>query len=301
MEFYSDKDIQELNIDNKDILKWVEEAFLLKSESFLPHKISQTFNKGKNFYNTMPCIIPAIDSAGVKIVSRYPERQPSIEGHLLLYSYSDGKLLAMMDATWITTMRTGAVANLAVKTFAKNNFESIALIGLGQTGKSFLDLFISSNDNKSKIFKLKKYKDHTDSIVKKLRKNGINNIQICETNEELIKDSDVIVSAVTVSNELIGKDEWYKKGVLVVPIHTRGFQNCDLFFDRIFADDESHVDGFKHFSQFNYFNELDKVLKNEDKGRQSDEERILSYNIGIALHDIFFARKIYNKIIASVS
>src|SRR5690606_38639268 len=120
---------------------------------------------------------------------------------------------------------------------------------------------------------------------KKLHENGVNNIQICETNEELIRNSDVVVSALTVSDNLIGEDEWYKKGVLVIPIHTRGFQNCDLFFDKVFADDKSHVEGFKHFGQFKYFNEIDKILKNEDEGRRTEDERILSYNIGIALHD----------------
>lgn len=296
MIFYSDRDIQKLNIGPESILKWVEEAFLLKSDSFLPHKISQAFNEGRNFYNTMPCIIPGIDSAGVKIVSRYPERNPSIEGHLLLYSYGNGELLAMMDATWITAMRTGAVANLAVKTFAKKDFQSIALIGLGQTGQSFLDLFVSNIENRSKLIKLKRYKDHTDRVVKKLHEKGIYNIQICETNEELIQNSDVIVSALTVSDQLIGEDEWYKKGVLVIPIHTRGFQNCDLFFDKVFADDKSHVEDFKYFDKFRYFNEIDHVLKKNDEGRQTEDERILSYNIGIALHDIYFARKIYNKI-----
>ncbi len=296
MIYYRDEDIQKLNIDSKSILNWVEKAFLLKNDSLLPHKISQTFNEGRNFYNTMPCIIPNIDSAGVKIVSRYPERQPSIEGHLLLYSYSTGELLAMMDATWITTMRTGAVANLAVRTFAKKDFQSMALMGLGQTGKSFLDLFVSNSENRSKLIKLKKYKNHTDEVVKELQEKGVNNIQICDSNEELIRDSDVVVSAITVADNLIGEDEWYKKGVLVVPIHTRGFQNCDLFFDKVFADDESHVEGFRYFNQFKYFNEIDRVLKNEDEGRQSEDERILSYNIGIALHDIFFARKIYDRI-----
>ena len=92
----------------------------------------------------------------------------------------------------------------------------------------------------------------------------------------------------------LGKDEWFKEGVLVVPIHTRGFQNCDLFFDKVFADDTSHVDGFKYFKQFKKFSEFDKVLHKEVVGRENDKERILSYNIGIALHDIYIAKKIFN-------
>lgn len=294
MKVYSEEYIESLNIENKQIIYWVKEAFLCKQQSFLPHKISQTFNDGNNFYNTMPAIMPTIDSAGVKVVSRYLERTPSIKGDLLLYRYSDGQALALMDATWITKKRTGAVAALAVETFAKPNFESIAVLGLGQAGRSFLEMFITNENNKNKLFKLMSYKNHAEETSIFLQEHNVRNIKICYNYKELIQDSDVIVSALTVANNQIGEDEWFKQGVLVVPIHTRGFQNCDIFFNKIFADDEGHVEGFKYFSRFKSFGEIDKVLLGEIKGRESNDERILSYNIGIALHDIYLARKIYN-------
>ena len=113
----------------------------------------------------------------------------------------------------------------------------------------------------------------------------------------MIENSDVIVSAVTEMPYLFcEKEELYKKGVLLVPIHTRGFQNCDLFFDHIFADDRGHVSGFKYFNQFKAFNELSEVLLNLVPARKSEEERIIAYNIGLGLHDIFFATKIYERL-----
>lgn len=294
MKIYNEEQIESLGIENKQIMHWVKEVFLCKQQSFLPHKISQTFNNGNNFYNTMPAIMPTIDSAGVKIVSRYAERTPSIKGDLLLYRYSDGEALALMDATWITKKRTGAVAALAVETFAKPDFENIAILGLGQAGRSFLEMFITNESNKNKTFKLMAYKNHAEETSAFLQKYGIKNIEICHNYKELIENSDVIVSALTVANNQIGEDEWFKEGVLVVPIHTRGFQNCDLFFDKVFADDKAHVEGFKYFNKFKSFSEIDKVLLGEIKGRETSAERILSYNIGIALHDIYLATKIYN-------
>ena len=82
----------------------------------------------------------------------------------------------------------------------------------------------------------------------------------------------------------------FKPGVLVVLVHTRGFQNCDTVFDKVFADDEGHVKGLKYFSQFKKFAELDRILKGQISGRENDSERILSYNIGIGIHDIYFAQ-----------
>ena len=40
--------------------------------------------------------------------------------------------------------------------------------------------------------------------------------------------------------EKIGTDEYFKEGCTVIPICTMGFQNCDLFFDRVFTDEIEH-------------------------------------------------------------
>ena len=91
----------------------------------------------------------------------------------------------------------------------------------------------------------------------------------------------------------ICSDEAFDEGVLIVPVHTRGFTNCDLFFDKVFADDTGHVDHFKNFSKFKYYAEVCDVVNNRKTGRENDKERILAYNIGISTHDIYFAGKIY--------
>jgi ornithine cyclodeaminase/alanine dehydrogenase-like protein (mu-crystallin family) len=78
----------------------------------------------------------------------------------------------------------------------------------------------------------------------------------------------------------------------VIPVHTRGFQNCDLFFDKVFADDTGHVKSFQYFDRFKQFAEVSDVLCGASGGRENNEERILVYNIGLAIHDIYFAHKI---------
>ena len=62
-----------------------------------------------------------------------------------------------------------------------------------------------------------------------------------------------------------------------------------LLIHSAFTDDGSY---FKQFDEFAH------VLIGENPGRESEQERILVYNIGIALHDIYFASKIYDKLSA---
>lgn len=289
--------IEALKITPKQCVEWVTESFMMKYEAQLPPKIS-VHPQGIDFYTSMPCLLPnSFDRFGVKVVSRINGRKPALHSDLLLYEASTGELLSLMDADWITQMRTGAVAALTIQTLQKKDAHVYAFVGLGSVAKATMECFLAIlPQDKHIIVKLQKYKDQAEAFAQQFADNRVT-YQIVESHEELVKDSDVIVSAVTEMTELFCEDNsLFKEGVLVVPVHTRGFQNCDLFFDHIFADDRGHVQGFKYFSQFKSFNELSEVLSGNIPARQSDKERILAYNIGLGLHDVVFATKIYERL-----
>lgn len=282
--------IKNLNISPSQCVEWVEDAFSIKSECDLPPKISQKL-PNNIFINTMPCIIPSIGIGGVKIVSRYPERVPSLDSTLVIFDIATGEIIALMDADWITTMRTGAVAAISIKKLAKDNFHTIGMLGLGNTARSTLKCLHSIIENDISIV-LKKYKNQAEVFINDF--SNYKNIEflITDNNEDLIKNKDVIISCVTAMEQQVGLDIWYSEGVLVVPVHTRGFQNCDLFFDKVFVDDMEHVKSFKYFDKFKYVNEISEVILGKDIGRNNNKERIISYNIGLALHDVYFAAQI---------
>ena len=141
--------------------------------------------------------------------------------------------------------------------------------------------------------KLKKYKNQHELFAKRFSEYSNVTFVFCDTYEEVVRDSDVIVSAATVFEEDVCSDDCFKEGVLVVPVHTRGFTNCDLFFDKVYADDRGHVKGFRYFDRFRSFAEVSEVVNGRKLGRESDRERILAYNIGVAMHDIYFSGKLY--------
>ena len=117
---------------------------------------------------------------------------------------------------------------------------------------------------------------------------------------DLVKESSVLISCITYAGELLcPHDELFGPGMLLIPVHTRGFQNCDLFFDKVFGDDTGHVQGFKYFSQFKKYDELSQVLLGNNPGRESDSERIISYNVGIGIHDAVYSSHIYDIVTAN--
>ncbi len=294
MKYICDEEINKLNISPQKMVEWVDETLRAKHYSVLPPKISMK-QENHIFYNIMPCIIPSLGLAGVKAVNRYPQRDPSLRSHLMLYDYLSGELKAIMDADWITTWRTAAVAVHSINLFAVKDYSTIAFLGMGVIGQAILEMFVKTL-NKNVSIRILNYKDRAQSIIDKY--NSYKNIEWekYEDYNDMIKDCDVIVSAVTYTEDDFTEASLYKKGCLLVPVHTRGFKQCDLCFDKIYGDDKGHIEGFEFFNKFNSFNEVSDVLEGKCPGRENSDERIIAYNIGIALHDIVFANKIYQMI-----
>lgn len=165
---------------------WVEEVLKRKDESILPAKISLKPNIAEVFYNVMPSILLWKNWAGVKLVTRYPQRKPVLDSQILLYDLTTGKNLALVDGNWITSMRTGAVAAHSVKLLAVNHFSTIGIIGLGNTARAFLLVLLSLYPNKPLTVKIKKYKDQHDLFIKRFSE--FHNIEFicCETLRETV-------------------------------------------------------------------------------------------------------------------
>lgn len=285
----------DLNIDPIKCYQWVEDMLSGKDKVILPAKTSIK-PSDEVFYNVMPSILPEYNAAGVKIVTRYPERIPSLDSQIMMYDFESGKITAILDGNYITTMRTGAVAAHSIKLFAKENFEDIGFIGLGNQARATIKVLVSLLYNKKITLKLLKYKDQHkkfEEYVKILPGSDNIEIKLCDSYKETVKGSDVIVSSVTYFANDICEDDCFDEGCLVVPIHTRSFMNCDLFFDKVFADDTDHVKGFKYFDKFKKFSEVSDVIMRRSEGRVNDKERILVYNIGLSIHDVYFAEQIY--------
>lgn len=297
MKLITNKDITSLNISPIDCINWVREAFEMKSECQLPAKMS-VHPTGNDFFTTMPCLLPKnIGRFGCKVVSRIVGRLPALKSDLMLFDSTTGELLSIVNCDWITAMRTGAVAALAIKTFRNSQASNYAFIGLGSTARATLTCLLESCADEHLDIRLFKYKDQAEKIVAEYSHYSNVSFKIIDNIADLVNNADVVVSCITDANGLLVEDEnLFNPGVLIVPVHTRGFQNCDTTFDKVFADDTDHVKGFKYFSEFKEFHQIEEVLKGEVAGRTSDSERILSYNIGLGLHDVLYASRIYDML-----
>ena len=292
--------IDALNISSKECIEWVKQGFLMKDDAQMPAKLS-VHPQGEDFMTSMPCLLPKYNGRkyfGLKLVSRIEGQTPTLKSDITLYDAETGHLLAIMDGDWITAMRTGAVAALAARTFQRKGVDTYSMIGLGNIARAVALCLIADNEDRHITIRLMRYKDQAEMFIERFKAYENVTFNIVDNNTTFVAEADVLISCVTVATELLFPDNsLFKKGVTVIPVHVRGFQNCDLFFDKVFGDDTGQIQNWKYFKQFKEYDEIHHVLQGKNLGRTNDDERILSYNYGLALHDIVFASKIYEKVI----
>lgn len=299
MRIISEQTIRSLGISPKQCTDWIYESFALKSEAQLPAKIS-VHPTDTDFFTSMPCLLPESKSNpdiryfGIKEVHRIEGAVPSLGSDMLLYNAKNGDLLALLDGDWITTMRTGAVAAASSKALRKKDSSRYGMLGLGNTARASLLCILEAEPEKHFDVKLLHYKDQAELFIQRFKDYKNVSFEIVDDVKEIAQSVDVLISCITSANGLIVEDEsLFPPGITIIPVHMRGFQNCDTTFDRVFGDDTGHVRNFKFFPQYHDYNEIGEVLAGRDPGRKSENQRIIDYNYGLGLHDTLFASKIY--------
>ena len=293
MKVLTDEAIRALGVTPAQCVAWAEASLKSKPDADLPPKTWQHF-PGDVFVNTMPCYIPSINRYGVKVVTRHPGQHPALKSTILLVDMANGDCLACMDGTWITAMRTGAVEALAGRTFVKDFAQAaFGFVGLGNMAHATFECLYSLFDRPHDIWLLR-YKNQAEEFMSLYGDRPNVRFHLTDSREELVARTVALYSCVTVMNEQFLSPDAYPPGYTLIPVHMRGFQECDLVFDRIFGDDTGHLAEFQYFNKFKSFAEFTDVLLGKKVGRQSSDERIICYNVGLGLHDVWFASRMYD-------
>jgi len=101
-----------------DIIPAVEHVFgeYAAGKVIMPAKIYLDIPEHGDF-RAMPAYVPSIDTAGIKWVNVHPDNPehglPTVMATILLNDPATGKVMAVMDGTYVTDMRTGAAGGVA--------------------------------------------------------------------------------------------------------------------------------------------------------------------------------------------
>src|SRR3954467_14598447 len=138
-------DVEAVGLTGVEVIELLDGVFRAKREGAveMPPKIG-VHPRDNAFVHAMPAYLESADAVGIKWVAGYPGNQdaglPYIHGLFVLSEAATGRPLAVMDATWITEVRTAAASILAIRALAERPVESIGLLGCGRQGHAHLEL-----------------------------------------------------------------------------------------------------------------------------------------------------------------
>ena len=110
-------------------------AALARGEALLPLRQVLMLPGGAGAFAAMPAHLSDPACMGLKVISVFPGNHgtglDSHQGAVLLFETEHGRLLAIMDASSITAIRTAAVSGVATRLLARPEASTLALLGSG--------------------------------------------------------------------------------------------------------------------------------------------------------------------------
>jgi len=186
----------------------------------MPAKINLNMSRSgyDSWSNAMPAFVVPIKAAGIKWIGGYADNAlnnlPFIMGAILLSDPQTGAVLAVMDGSHITNLRTGASAAVCAKYLAAPKSARVAIVGGGVQGQTALKAMSCLFKNmRVKVAELSAEKRRKFCETTKAE-TGLD-VSGAETVAEAVADADIIV-LVTTAKQPVVKNEWIKNGALVL-------------------------------------------------------------------------------------
>lgn len=140
---------------------------------------------------------------------------------MMLNDKDTGAPLALMSANLLSAYRTGAIPGVGAKYLAKKDSKIVAVLGPGVMGKTSLAAFMSVCPQIDTVKIKGRGQKSIDSFVEYVKKEfpKVKDVLICPTEEEAVRDSDIITVTSTApvkEKDFVYIDErWIKKGALI--------------------------------------------------------------------------------------
>ena len=305
--YLNGEDVERLALTDDEILGAVEAALAAqgRKETVVEprvHLIPESSDKGH--FNVLRGYVKPLGVAGVKIVGdfvdNYKHGLPSEMALLNLFDPQTGMPKAVIDATAITDMRTGAVTALGAKHLARKS--SRVLGHVGARGTAYWNVRLLD-----RLFHFDEIRVHSrrresrEAFAKRLSADLGKRITVTDDWESCVRGADIVVEASRLpAPQPMLKTEWIGKGALVVPYGTMSAVELSLtdIMDKMVVDDwgqcrkglpfgalRQHVDSDRLTEQ-NLHAELGQIVAGVKPGRERDDETILLWHRGLSITDI---------------
>ena len=254
-------------------------------------------------------------SIGAKVITVFPGNDATpLDSHLgvvLLFEADMGQLLAIIDASSVTAIRTAAVSGVATKLLANPDAGDLAILGAGVQAMTHLEAMrVVRTLRRVRVWS--RTRERRERFIEKAkRKLGVD-VESSESVEACVKGADIICT-VTASREPVLQGAWINAGAHVNAVGAalptaRELDSAAVVRSRVYVDRRESAlaeagdilipmaEGVVNAEHIR--GEIGGVLLGAVPGRESREEITLFKSLGLAIEDLAAARHIYDKGVA---
>jgi ornithine cyclodeaminase/alanine dehydrogenase-like protein (mu-crystallin family) len=312
--YLSKADVVDTGVTMQTAMAAVEDAFILHHHDkvLLPYKtVLDMGERERGRCNAMPAFVGGdYNVFGIKWIAGFPQNPflhglPRATGFLILNDANKGIPLAIMDCTFLSAMRTGAVTGVGAKYLARKDSEVVAMIGTGVQARTQLEALLAVLPGLKEVRGYDLRKEASEVFAGEMAdKYGITARSV-DTAETAVRDADIVIT-VTMADEPIVKDAWMKPGSFFSAVGSYQEEEFDvvLHSDKVVVDSLVHVMHRETpvvalmvtrglISETDVI-DIGAILCGEQPGRETPQERIFFSPIGMSTEDICLTKRVYD-------
>lgn len=311
---YINAEEQEKLLNMEEVVDAVAQSLRAYSEgkTDTPLRYVLPFNED-NRYLVMPALSDELKIVGLKTVTVAPNNSKqgknTIVGSVILSDYETGETLAVLEGSYLTKIRTGAISGVATQYLARNDASTLCVIGTGDQAQGLIEAVLAVRGIKriqcfNRTYdKAVKFAEMVQQQHKELE------VEVYERVEHAIAGADVIVTATNAQTPVF--DQMLEPGVHVNAVGSFKPDMQELPSQLIANADKVVVEAESaaleetgdlltpisegEFTANDLHGELGHIVAKRLEGRVSDDEITVFKSVGVAIVDIVVANYFYRK------
>lgn len=301
----------------EDIIQAVKTAYKMTTDGTIETPLRTVIHgKEDSSFVFMPSYAPELDSAALKVIDIFPgnakRRLSTSPGQILLIDGETGYIVALMDGSYVTQLRTGASTGAAFDLLAKRNCRKGALIGTGSQAAAQLEaMLVARKLDEVSIYSPneERCRDFVRRMEKEMEKYGAK-LTAAISSDECVADADLIITC-TSSPVPVFNADMVKAGATISCVGTYEPNKHEMDpkilprASKIICDSKDAAlaetgdllipirEGL--ISESDILGSLGDVINGTVKGREDDREIIVYETVGVGAQDLVSAKIVYDR------
>ncbi|HAL49368.1 MAG: ornithine cyclodeaminase family protein [SAR202 cluster bacterium] len=289
-----------------DAIDTVEAGFKALAEGQASNVPRTRLRLPNGAFNMMSAAAPGLGVMGLKAYGAGGGRRGGF--HVQLSSTETGELLAIMEASALGQIRTGAASGVATRHMARDDASTVGVIGAGYQSRSQLEAVCGVRDvGRVKVFSPTKAR--RDAYASEMGERlGVEVVPVGDA-ELFVGDSDIVL-VMTNASEPVIQGEWIGPGTHVNAAGANSQNRRELDIEAVRRADVVAVDDIAQAKtecgdllsavdagviRWEHVRGLADVIGGVTPGRKSPNDVTLFESQGIAIEDIAVAKHVYEQ------